>query len=144
MRLDLDCVRKILLCVEDNTGLRKSCFFIDASLEEVETMIGSDPIAPPDYQQQLLKEFDNDTLIYHVKYCIEAELLSVEDPSGNYCITIADLTPKGRDFLENIRDNKIWAGVKGVASKIGAKSLDSVIQIASNVLTQLIRTQFGI
>ncbi|MCI9142793.1 MAG: DUF2513 domain-containing protein [Lachnospiraceae bacterium] len=143
MKLDLDCVRKVLLCVENNTGLRKFCFFIDSGLEESEIIIGNTPAPPPDYQKKLLKEFDNDTLIYHVNYCIEAGLLTTNQPLGTYRTVIEDLTPQGHSFLETIRDNNIWSGVKGIASKIGVKSLESVIQISSNVLTQLIKAQFG-
>ena len=144
MKLNLDCVRQILLCVEENTGLRKSCFFIDSGLEESELMIGNSAISPPDYQLKLLKEFDNDSLIYHINYCVESGLLSANEPLGLYQIFIADLSPKGHDFIENIRDNKVWSGVKNIATKIGSKSLNSVIQIATNVITQLIRAQFGI
>lgn len=144
MKLNLDCIRQILLCVEENTGLREYCFFIDSGLEESETIIGNTPIPPPDYQSNLLNEFDNDELIYHINYCAESELLSMASSLGLYQIIIADLTPKGHNFLENIRDNKVWAGVKSVALKVGSKSLDSVIQIASNVITQIIRAQFGL
>lgn len=144
MKLNLDCVRQILLCVEENTGLRKYCFFIDSGLEESEIIIGSSPIPPPDYQTDLLKKFDNDELIYHINYCFQADLLSTDRPLGVYQIFISDLTPKGHNFLENIRDNKVWSGVKGVAAKVGSKSLDAVIQIASNVITELIKAQFCI
>lgn len=143
MKLNLDCIRQILLCVEDNTGLRKCCFFIDSGLEESQNIIGSDLIPLPDYQTKLLKDFSNDEVIYHVGYCVEAELLSTNTSLGLYQTVITDLTPKGHDFLENIRDNKVWSGIKSVASKVGSKSLDSIIQIASNVITQLIKTQFG-
>lgn len=144
MRLNLDCVRQILLIVEENTGLRKYCFFIDSSLNESQTAIGDSLIPAPDYQHSLLKKFDNDELIYHINYCAEAGLLSIDTSYGLYQIVIKDLTPKGHDFLENIRDNKVWSGVKSIASKVGATTLDSVIQISSNVITQLIRAQFGI
>lgn len=144
MKLNLDCVRQILLIVEENTGLRKYCFFIDSGLEEGEIAIGSPLISLPDYQINLLKNYDNDELIYHINYCVESKLLSIDSSSGLYQIIIKDLTPKGHDFLENIRDNKVWSGVKSIASKIGATTLDSVIQISSNVITQLIRAQFGI
>lgn len=144
MKLNLDCVRQILLCVEENTGLRQYCFFIDSGLEEGVTMIGDTPIPPPDYQVNLLKKFANDELIYHINFCAEADLLSVDGSLGLYQTVIADLTPKGHDFLENIRDNKIWSGIKGVAEKVGSKSLDAIIQISSNVITQLIKTQFGL
>jgi hypothetical protein len=144
MKLNLDCVRQILLCVEENTGLRQYCFFIDSGLEEGVTMIGDTPIPPPDYQVNLLKKFANDELIYHINFCAEADLLSVDGSLGLYQTVIADLTPKGHDFLENIRDNKIWSGIKGVAEKVGSTSLDAIIQISSNVITQLIKTQFGL
>lgn len=143
MKLNLDCIRQILLCVEENTGLRKSCFFIDSGLEEAETIIGNSPIPPQDYQTQLLKKYDNDELIYHVAYCVEAGLVSTNQPLGLYQTIITNLTPKGHDFLENVRDNKIWSGVKSIASKVGSRSLESVIQISSNVLTELIKSQFG-
>lgn len=144
MKLNLDCVRQILLCVEDNTGLRKSCVFVDSGLEEAERIIGNSPTPPPDYQIELLKKFSNDELIYHINYCVEAELLSTSDSLGSYQTTISDLTPNGHSFLENIRDNKVWSGVKNIATKVGSKSLESVIQIASNVITELIKAQFGI
>lgn len=118
--------------------------FIDSGLEEGITVIGDTPTPLPDYQVELLKNFDNDELIYHINYCAESGLLSVNGSLGLYQIVITDLTPKGHDFLENIRDNKVWSGVKNIAAKIGSKSLDSVIQISSNVITQLIRAQFGI
>ena len=28
MRINMDCIRDILLCVEENTGLHQACFFI--------------------------------------------------------------------------------------------------------------------
>lgn len=144
MRLNLDCIRQILLCAEENTGLRKFCFFIDSGLEESQIIVGSPLIPPPDYQISLLEKFDNDELIYHINYCVESDLLSMDNSFAPYQIIIKDLTPKGHDFLENIRDNKVWSGIKDVASKVGSKSLDSVIQISSNVITQLIKSQFGI
>lgn len=144
MRLNLDCVRQILLCIEDNTGLRKSCFFIDSGMEKSQTIIGNALVPFPDYQKSLHKDFSNDELIYHINYYIEANLLSVDSPYNAYQIVIHDLTPKGHEFLENIRDNKIWSGVKDVSAKIGSKSLDTVSLIASNIITQLIRAYFHI
>lgn len=144
MKLNLDCVRGILLCVEANTGLRKRCFFIDSGLEKSERIIGNTPTPPAEYQIELLKKYDNDELIYHVNYCIDAGLLLPGGQKGLYQLIIVDLTPKGHDFLENIRDNKVWAGIKGISEKIGSRSLEAVIQIASNVITELIKAQFGL
>lgn len=113
-------------------------------MEKSQTIIGNAPIPFPEYQTALLKDFSNDELIYHINYCMEANLLSSDSPYNAYQIVIQDLTPKGHEFLENIRDNKIWSGVKDVAAKVGSKSLDSVSLIASNIITQLIRAYFHI
>ena len=61
---------------------------------------------------------------------------------GIKCVT--GLTYKGHEFLENIRDYKIWTDIKSVAAKIGAKSRDAVFQIASNVVASLIKGHFGL
>ena len=106
-------------------------------------MIG-EPANILDYQQELLADFDNDELIYHVNYCVEAGLLKKSDLSRGEQIFISDLTPKGHEFLNNIREPKIWTGVKGVAAKIGAKSLSAVAQIAANAIKEIIKAQFAI
>lgn len=35
-------------------------------------------------------------------------------------------------------------GVKSIAGKVGSKSLDALVEIASNVITELIKAQFGL
>lgn len=57
---------------------------------------------------------------------------------------IGDLTYEGHEFLSNIRKDDIWSGVKTVASKVGSTSLSALGQIAANVVTELIKAQFGI
>lgn len=144
MKLNLDCVRQILFCVEENTGLRKFCFFIDSGLENLYTSFGREPIPAPAYQTELLKYFNNDELIYHIYYCAETDLLSISTKPNEYKIIVTDITPVGHDFLENIRDNNVWSDVKNVATKVGSKSLDAVTQIASSVISQIIKNQFGL
>lgn len=144
MKLNLDCVRSILLCVEDNTGLRTRCIFVDSYRDSKLATMGMKTQKQMDYQKELLEEYDIDELMYHVKYCIEADLIAEVQGSSLYLRQIADLTPKGHNFLANIRDNSVWGGVKSVAAKIGSKSLDAVTQIASNVVAELIKSHFGI
>ncbi len=144
MKLNLDCVRRILLCVENNTGVRKNCIFIDSGLEEVELMIGNEPTIPFDYQTELLKEFSNDELIYHLNYCAEAELLSISSSPGQYTIIITDLTPKGHEFLANIRNDTFFNKVKDIGKEIGTNSLRDLTQIATSCATMLIKAHFNL
>ncbi len=141
MKLNLDCVRDILLCVEENTGVRKYCYFVDSTLDDFNHRGGFEVLDAPDYQKKLMENGSVEELIYHINYCVKADLLSQINSSTGYKILIADLTPKGHDFLENIREKTIWDGVKAIATKVGSKSLESVTQIASNVVIEIIRAQ---
>lgn len=60
---------------------------------------------------------------------------------GDY-IEIDDLAPAGHQFLANVRQDNIWNNTKTIAGKVGSKSLDALIQISSNVITELIKAQF--
>jgi len=127
MKLNPDCIRDILISTEDNTGYQVY-------------------LAYPDELDKcpLLQKYSDDELRYHFYQCHHANLIFMreEDLAGN--IAIVDLTPKGHAFLANIRENKIWTGVKSISSKVGSASLDALTQIASNVVTELIKAQFGI
>lgn len=133
MRLNLDCVRDLLLCIEEQTGFKDKCSFI--------YMESNNGI--PDFQETLYKSYPYDELFYHIQYCIKSNLIE-EYSTTDAWIMISDLTPEGHEFLNNIREDNVWNGVKSVASKVGAKSLEAVAQIASNVITELIKAHFGI
>lgn len=132
MKIELDCVRDVMLCVEENTGLRQRCYFIDYSLNDAQSYIG-DLAETPEYQTVLEKQYDNEELLYHLKYCIESGLLVADAPSGLYQMWVYDLTPKGHEFLANIRNKNIWSKVKGLVSKAGSNGVDVVIEIAKAV-----------
>lgn len=142
MRLNLDCVRDVLLCVEENTDHHHRCTFVDFGPTETMCSIESDD-SIPEYQVKLHTQYTNDELIYHVHYCLEANLIRKYLIHGS-AILISDLTPFGHEFLNNIREDNVWNGVKSIASKVGAKSLEAVTQISSNVVTELIKSHFGI
>lgn len=143
MKLDMDCVRDILLCVEENTGLRKNCVFIDGGLSETADFLGNRRDPEP-YQQELLDRYDNDTLIYHVYYCIEAGLISKLSQSSKIDIYIADLTPAGHELIGNIRADTNWKKVQETGSKIGAFGLNMVSKIAEAVATAWLKQYLGL
>lgn len=137
MRLNLDCVRDILLCVECNTCLYKSCYFVESGPPGCEEFFGDD-IHVPEYQANLSTKYSNEELIYHVKYCIEAGLLSDAGYIANGMIRIEDLTPAGHEFIANIRDNSVWSKVKSAAEKIGVSSAPAIVELASKIVMTLV------
>lgn len=144
MRLNLDCVRDILLCVEEHTGPRSRCMFVDTSQTESLKRMGLHTEEPQEYQINLMGVYEIDEIVYHVKYCHEADLIVLMEASSPYLQLVSDLTPKGHDFLANIRNDKIWANVKEITGKVGAKSLSAAVQIASSVITLIIKSHLGL
>lgn len=133
MRLDMDCVRDVLLCVENNTGLRKRCIFVDDILNTRFAAQGLQAKEQKDYQKELLELYDHDKLMYHVKYCIEAELISECEGSNLHTRKIADLTVKGHELLANIRSDLNWTKIKDVGAKVGSFGLNNVAEIAKDI-----------
>lgn len=131
MKLNLDCVRDILLCVESNTGLRKGCSFVDLTLEN-SPIFHDEVTTPPDYQLDLLKKYEIDELIYHINYCSDADLIITSDEFAPYILLVMDLTPQGHEFIANIRNDKNYAWLQNTLLKIGSDSIPIAMKLIAN------------
>ncbi len=118
MKLNPDCVRDILLAVEDTTDLNKPFRYSKAG-----------PRHPR------ISPYTHDELLYHFRQCNEAHLFSryVGDDMGRL-IVISDLSPDGHKFLANIRNNSIWSKLKAAFKSIGANSLPVLIQAVADIV----------
>ena len=125
MKLNPDCIRDVLLTVEEGCDIKKS-------------------VSIPNPNWERLQSYSESEVLYHVRQCDLSGFLyqAKTDLLGVY--SIRDLTPAGHEFLANIRKDTIWSGVKDVAGKVGATSLNAIVQIASNVVAQMIKHQFGL
>ena len=128
MKLNSDCVRDILLMVEDICDFHTVAeYSIDAE------------------RHKKLRKYSHEEIIYHIKQSVQAGLIdNAEYYDDGACIVINDLTPAGHDFLANIRQDNVWNGIKSIAKKVGSTSLSALIQISSNVITEIIKAQFGL
>lgn len=134
MRINMDCIRDILLCIEENTGLHQMCFFISYADAGIQAALGEDTIPPKSYQVELESRYAHDDIIYNLKYCVESELVVAPGHFPAYQNWIADLTPKGHEFLAEIRDEGNWKKIKQACSKIGAVSMDIILEVSKSVL----------
>lgn len=125
MKLNPDCIRDILIAVEENTEV--GIYFAYPS--EIEK-------APS------LKKYSDNVIRYHMFQCAKSGLIDLRnDVTG--CIDITDLTPKGHSLLADIRADNVWKKTKSVASKVGSYSLDALTKIATGVVTALINQQIS-
>jgi hypothetical protein len=127
LRLNPDCVRDILLSVEEICDYHNVFDYYENNTEFN------------------LANYSHEEIIYHIKQCeLSGLIMNVRYYDGATHISIGDLTPSGHQFLANIRKDTVWNGVKSVAEKVGSTSLSVLTQIAANVVTELIKAQFGL
>lgn len=114
MRLNPDCIRGILLTVEEK------CNFDTPWEYECDT-----------FESEYLAEYSHEEIIYHIKQAEHSELIEgVHYYDGGDTVLICDLTPAGHEFLANIRNESIW---KKVASKAAGASLPILLEVAKDV-----------
>ena len=71
---------------------------------------------------------DEAKVSYHLKYLADAGLVEYEPYHYN------DITPKGRDYLDSIRDDTVWGKAKGKVSRYGHVSFGVLADIAKEIL----------
>lgn len=143
MKLNIDCVRDVMLWAEAITTPTQLASYVNTDAVDSDDgflyINADDRPMPNAAQKKLLEKYSNETLVYHLHYCIEAKLLTEFDsPDGNI-IVIKDLTPLGHDFIGNIRHDPVFQKVKTVLNLLGVKSLEAATQASSLVVTEIIK-----
>lgn len=145
MKLNIDCIRDILLCVEDNTGYRKHASFVDIDkVSSLSNITGCEAPKIWPYQDELMKTYTNQELMYHFKYCIDAKLLETDDRFGTQQFLVIDLTPLGHEAIANLRSPTVFETVKTLAEKLCVSSLTGICQLANSVTAQVIQAHLNI
>lgn len=123
MKLDHECVRSILLTIEEKHQYGKVL-----RLEEI-------------LQSERLSDFDEDEIKYVLIKLADAEYISGTPTYGSNQLVDFDcnvLTWSGHQFLDTIRDPEVWKKTKRIASKLTSVSITMLSSIGSQVLTKLL------
>ena len=126
MKLNPDCIRDILIYIEEHSDLL--------------TMVEISPTELPDQ----LSAYKPNEVMYHIKQCELSGMFGEKVSwymSGN-CI-IRYLSPAGHQFLSDIRSDNTWNKTKQIAENVGVNAIDTLKQIAAGVITALIQSQLG-
>jgi len=125
MKLEHDCVRDVLLWVEDNVPTNGGVY--------TNNLIKS-----------LSDKWDEAQIVYSVLELNDAGFLDGGASASGSVIAINminRITWKGHEYLDNIRDDTVWNNTKKtVISKVGSASLS----IVSSVAAKLIQNQLGL
>lgn len=127
MKLNQDCIRDLMLYLEDNLTLSNSI--------EINCYTN----------KSFLEKYSVDDLRYTVLRLVEAGYLNVTinqfiDTSIPY-IDIKSITFSGHKFLDTIRDDKVWTKTKSILSSFKSVSIELVSETAAKVITSLINQQ---
>ena len=109
LKLDNDLVRIMLLQVETDTDGHTNY--------EIES-----------YCEARFPEYETNTTTYHMKYLIDAEFVQAKNGA------FRDITPAGRDFLNNVRNEGVWEDTKKAIKPLGSVALNIVSEIAASII----------
>lgn len=125
MKLNYECIRDIMLYLEEKLELNKAMYLknidIDYSVEDIK------------YSILKLKEID-----YIDVHIVDADGVAILNA------IIFDITFYGHEFLNTIRPMTVWEKTKEISTKVGVTTISSLTQIASQIAAQLITKQMGL
>lgn len=127
MKLNHNCVRDLLLYIEDNLEYG---YYIKIN-------------------ETQLSNFSQHEVLYAADKLLEAGYLIgnrrvTMDSEGIPQISIESISWNGHQFLDNVRDNKVWENTKGILSKFSSVSIGVVSNVASQVISNMVRSQMGL
>lgn len=137
MKLNYDCVRDVLLALEENLTIEvdeDGCYSFNTLFSEEICELDS------------LSKYSKQDIIYAIIKLYEAGYINASTMSADEltdCI-ISDITYDGHEFLQSIKSDPVWDKVKRVADKVGSISIPIISSIASQVLSKLITSAIGI
>lgn len=126
MKLNQDCVRDLLLYLENTLTYENTITINYLSL----------------------KKYSKLDLVYTADKLLEANFInciksSYADESGPIIIA-KSITYSGHQFLDNIRDNKVFEKTKSILSSLESVSIKVFSETASKVITNMINQQLGL
>ena len=129
MKLDYDCLRSLLLKLEDFENLDGDLHYQYTTLNDM---------------AEALPEFPKNMIAYTTLKAKEGNLINASIMNADGCIyacTYSSLTYDGHQFLDNVRNNNIWNKTKSIAKELGCTSLRSLLSISEKIILAMIQSQ---
>ena len=124
MKLNPDCIRDVLLYLEENIKIDNRTF-MPISLKSL---------------QEVFENYSEEDIFYSVynlkqaKF-IEGKFTDIKDTKMAIC-EIQNITYVGHQFLETVRPKPIWDKTKSVVTKVGVHTLGFIEEIAHDIAVE--------
>lgn len=123
MKLNYDCVRDIMLYLEENLNfgnpIRDTNINLNYDIKDI--------------RYSLLK-------LHEINY-LDGSVSKYMD--GDYSVITTDITFYGHKFIGEIQSDTIWDKTKSVSKDLGIQTINGITQIASSVISSLILSKFS-
>ena len=124
MKLNVDCIRDLLLYFEENLDPNDS------------------------YQMEFneLPSYSSQDIYYCTIQLLDAGFIDGKNhaiKSSFPLIIVNRITWNGHEFLDNIRPKTIWDKTKNIGQELKTNSIDSLFKISSAVITEIIKHNLG-
>lgn len=138
MKLNPDCIRDILLTVEEYASPANHL-----TIDDPTTPLNIALQNPCDIKYERLKGYTFEEIKYHIRQCNESGLLINFKTYINGTLSIDDLSPDGHQLLSDIRSDTVWNKTKSICVEFGDISLKTLKEIVVKVVADMIKKQFG-
>lgn len=121
MKLNKECVRDVLLCIESN---QKPGIFLQLN----------------NFYQKL-EAYSKEDIDYTLLKLKEADYINGKPSYGNDRLvdfSVGSITWDGHQFLDTIRDPKIWSKAKSIGNKLEDISITLLSKIGTNIIEDVI------
>lgn len=123
MKLNYDCVRDVMLYLEENLNfgnpIRDTNINLNYDIKEI--------------SYSLLK-------LHEINY-LDGSVSKYMD--GDYSVITTDITFYGHKFIGEIQSDTIWDKTKSVSKDLGIQTINGITQIAGSVISGLILSKLG-
>lgn len=131
MKLNHDCTRECLLFLEQELELEQS---IDPN-DVINNLNYPEEITS--YALQKLREANYIVGGININYDFYGNGMKVNTP-------IKDITWEGHEYLDTVRDNRVWKKTKNITSSLKSVSLSMMKTVATQVLVGILKDASGL
>lgn len=134
MTLNYDCIRDVLLYLEDTLEYTDNQIAMTHKRLSINNITGA------------LSSYSKEDVQYTIEKLFETRYIRIVDiiHDKNGYITscyVDDITWEGYNFLNNIREKSIWEATKDGAKKVGAMSVSAISMISFEIVKAIVTNQ---
>ena len=125
MKLNHDCIRKLLVYLEENLEVKANGLPEGLKLSHIE--------------DDDLSEFTQEDIYYSARKLVEAKYIEVvSKEAAPRAMIIKEISWNGHDYLDSIRDPKVWNEIKNRTQDLSGIALEVVKSLAIDITKQML------